>query len=226
MTPSLPANPATSTEARLPRRPLPAGTRLKASCSLTDLRRPIWIRAVLGSSAPSQAGAPCCRRQVRSRRTLLPLQRAGARLLIPLEHSVGLPEASPPPVARAPSSCCRRHLLHGATPSPEPATSPTLPPLLPVEPLRSSARCLLCSKADPALGHQGPATASPSLPLHRPSQIWPVIHQLEPFLMRQLRKEDHAYGSLPVLVGGTVQGATLTRFLAGWTTFRRNPGAH
>ena len=29
-----------------------------------------------------------------------------------------------------------------------------------------------------------------------------------------------------VLVGGTVQGATPTRFLAGWTAFRRNPGAH
>ena len=29
-----------------------------------------------------------------------------------------------------------------------------------------------------------------------------------------------------VLVGGTVQGATLTRFLAGWMAFRRNPGAH
>ena len=29
-----------------------------------------------------------------------------------------------------------------------------------------------------------------------------------------------------VLVGGTVQGATPMRFLAGWSVFRRNPGAH
>ncbi|XBI29280.1 hypothetical protein VPH35_053308 [Triticum aestivum] len=29
-----------------------------------------------------------------------------------------------------------------------------------------------------------------------------------------------------VLVGGTVQGATPMRFLAGWMAFRRNPGAH
>ena len=29
-----------------------------------------------------------------------------------------------------------------------------------------------------------------------------------------------------VLVGGMVQGTTLMWFLAGWTAFRRDPGAH
>ncbi|EMS58138.1 hypothetical protein TRIUR3_18775 [Triticum urartu] len=69
------------------------------------------------------------------------------------------------------------------------------------------------SKGRPSLRSSGPPLLQP---YWTPCKVADVV-ELD---------EDKGFFGAFVLVGGTVQGATPTWFLAGWAAFTRNPGVH